>query len=113
LPQPPDDREKYSHIERQVWELTCCSLVSFSCLAVSQFRLAQSTVWLWMYLHEQAAGEAAQVAMAQQLPVRWCRVLDAPRSRVDARRSLAKLFVVEQQTDGECSCRRPPEGEPR
>jgi cellulose synthase (UDP-forming) len=50
LPQPPDDREKYSYIERHVWVLTCCSLVSFSCLAVSQFRLAQSTVWLWLYL---------------------------------------------------------------
>jgi cellulose synthase (UDP-forming) len=50
LPQPPDDREKYSYIERHVWVLTCCSLVSFSCLAVSQFRLAQSTVWLWVYL---------------------------------------------------------------
>jgi cellulose synthase (UDP-forming) len=30
--------------------LTCCSLVSFSCLALSQFRLAQSTPWLWVYL---------------------------------------------------------------
>jgi hypothetical protein len=30
LPQPPDDREKYSYIERHVWVLTCCSLVSFS-----------------------------------------------------------------------------------
>src|SRR5512132_421065 len=50
LPQPPDDREKYSYIGRHVWVLTCCSLVSFSCLAVSQFRLAQSTPWLWVYL---------------------------------------------------------------
>jgi hypothetical protein len=50
LPQPPDDREKYSYVERHLWVLTCCSLVSFSCLAVSQFRLAQSTFWLWLYL---------------------------------------------------------------
>jgi cellulose synthase (UDP-forming) len=50
LPQPPDDREKYSYIRRHLWVLTCCSLVSFSCLALSQFRLAQSTPWLWVYL---------------------------------------------------------------
>ena len=50
LPQPPDDREKYSYIQRHLWVLTCCSLVSFSCLALSQFRLAQSTFWLWLYL---------------------------------------------------------------
>lgn len=50
LPQPPDDREKYSYIGRHLWVLTCCSLVSFSCLALSQFRLTRSTVWLWVYL---------------------------------------------------------------
>jgi cellulose synthase (UDP-forming) len=50
LPQPPDDREKYSYIKRHLWVLTCCSLVSFSCLALSQYRLAQSTPWLWVYL---------------------------------------------------------------
>lgn len=50
LPQPPDDREKYSYIKRYLWVLTCCSMVSFGCLALSQFRLAQSTPWLWVYL---------------------------------------------------------------
>jgi cellulose synthase (UDP-forming) len=50
LPEPPDDREKYSYIERHLWVLICCSLVSFSCMALSQFRLAQSTFWLWLYL---------------------------------------------------------------
>lgn len=50
LPQPPDDREKYAYIGRRLWVLTCCSLVSFSCLTVAQFRLARSTPWLWVYL---------------------------------------------------------------
>ena len=30
--------------------LTWCSLISFSCLVVSQARLAQSSPWLWVYL---------------------------------------------------------------
>ncbi len=50
LPQPPDDQEKYSYIERHLWVLTCCSLVSFSCLTLAQLRLMHSTHWVWAYL---------------------------------------------------------------
>lgn len=48
LPQPPDDTEKYSYVRRNLWVLTLFSLVSFSCLATSQFLLARSTPWLWV-----------------------------------------------------------------
>jgi cellulose synthase (UDP-forming) len=50
LPVPPHDTEKYGYARRRVWLLTCCSLISFSCLTVSQFRLAQASPWLWAYL---------------------------------------------------------------
>lgn len=50
LPAPPDDQEKFGYATRYVWILTCCSLVSFSCISLSQFRLARSTPWLWAYL---------------------------------------------------------------
>ena len=49
LPQPPDDREKFSYTARRLWILTCCSVISFSCLMVSQVELVKSTVWLWIY----------------------------------------------------------------
>ncbi|MEY9965990.1 cellulose synthase (UDP-forming) [Streptacidiphilus sp. MAP12-16] len=50
LPQPPNDVEKYSYTNRRLWILTCCSIISFSCLLVSQVALARSTPWLWIYL---------------------------------------------------------------
>jgi cellulose synthase (UDP-forming) len=50
LPQPPDDREKYSYVERHVWVLTCCSLVSFGCLTLAQLRLMHSVRWTVVYL---------------------------------------------------------------
>jgi cellulose synthase (UDP-forming) len=50
LPQPPDDREKYSYIERHLWVLTCCSFVSFGCLTLAQLRLVHSARWMSVYL---------------------------------------------------------------
>jgi cellulose synthase (UDP-forming) len=50
LPQPPDDQEKYSYIQRHVWVLTCCSLVSFGCLTLAQLRLVQASRWALVYL---------------------------------------------------------------
>lgn len=50
LPVPPDDAEKFGYARRRVWILTGSSLISFSCLTLSQFRLARSTPWLWAYL---------------------------------------------------------------
>ncbi|MFF3420777.1 glycosyltransferase family 2 protein [Streptomyces sp. NPDC002698] len=42
LPVPPSDSEKYSYVGRRLWVLTVASLVSISCLALSQFRLFSS-----------------------------------------------------------------------
>jgi cellulose synthase (UDP-forming) len=50
LPQPPDDREKYSYIGRHLWVLTCCSFVSFGCLTLAQLRLVHSARWVAAYL---------------------------------------------------------------
>jgi cellulose synthase (UDP-forming) len=50
LPTPPDDQEKYCYIQRHLWVLVSCSLVSFSCLALSQLRLVRSTPWMWLLL---------------------------------------------------------------
>jgi cellulose synthase (UDP-forming) len=50
LPKPPDDQEKYTYIKRRLWVLTGCSFVSFGCLITSQFRLTQSSRWLWLYV---------------------------------------------------------------
>jgi cellulose synthase (UDP-forming) len=50
LPTPPDDQEKYCYIRRHLWVLVFCSLVSFSCLALSQLRLVHSTPWMWLFL---------------------------------------------------------------
>jgi cellulose synthase (UDP-forming) len=47
---PPNDQEKYSYISRRQWVLVCCSLVSFSCLILSQLRLMASTPWIWVLL---------------------------------------------------------------
>uniref|UniRef100_UPI003EBEED0B glycosyltransferase family 2 protein n=1 Tax=Streptomyces tabacisoli TaxID=3156398 RepID=UPI003EBEED0B len=49
LPLPPSDREKYSYARRRLWVLTIGSLVSFSCLVVSQVELAWSAPLLWVY----------------------------------------------------------------
>ncbi|MEZ3177428.1 glycosyltransferase [Streptomyces pimonensis] len=49
LPLPPTDREKYAYARRHLWILTTGSLVSFCCLAVSQFELARSAPPLWAY----------------------------------------------------------------
>ncbi|MGN9759578.1 glycosyltransferase family 2 protein [Streptomyces sp. SD31] len=50
LPQPPDSEEKYSYVRRHLWILTAASLISMSCLVVSQFRLIHSTPWLIVLL---------------------------------------------------------------
>jgi cellulose synthase (UDP-forming) len=46
LPDPPDDEEKHSYVRRHLWVLTGASIISMSCLVVSQFRLVQSSPWL-------------------------------------------------------------------
>ncbi len=50
LPEPPDDKEKYSYVRRHLWVLTAASLISMSCLVFSQFKLVQSSPWLIVLL---------------------------------------------------------------
>ncbi|WP_221353005.1 glycosyltransferase family 2 protein [Streptomyces beigongshangae] len=50
LPTPPDDVEKYSYSRRYLWVLTVGSLISFACLAVSQFLFTASSPWFWLTL---------------------------------------------------------------
>ncbi|MER6994645.1 glycosyltransferase family 2 protein [Streptomyces sp. NPDC000410] len=49
LPVPPSDEERYSYARRHLWVLTVSSLISVTCLVVSQFRLAASTPLLWIF----------------------------------------------------------------
>lgn len=42
MPQPPDDREKYLYAKSHLWVLTCCSVMAFGCLCVSQYRMAMA-----------------------------------------------------------------------
>ncbi|WP_067252549.1 glycosyltransferase family 2 protein [Streptomyces sp. DSM 15324] len=50
LPRPPDEEEKYSYVRRRLWVLTGASIISMGCLVQSQFRLIQSTPWLFVLL---------------------------------------------------------------
>ncbi|MFI8241560.1 glycosyltransferase family 2 protein [Streptomyces sp. NPDC085866] len=50
LPEPPDDKEKYSYVRRHLWVLTTASLISMSCLVYSQFRLLHASLWLIVLL---------------------------------------------------------------
>ncbi|MGW3934264.1 glycosyltransferase family 2 protein [Streptomyces phaeochromogenes] len=50
LPTPPDDVEKYSYSRRHLWVLTVGSLISFACLAMSQFLFTASSPWFWLTL---------------------------------------------------------------
>ncbi|WP_443066276.1 glycosyltransferase family 2 protein [Streptomyces sp. NBC_01262] len=49
LPEPPSDGEKYAYARRHLWVLTVSSVISFCCLAFSQYKLAQSNPLLWLY----------------------------------------------------------------
>ncbi|MFE1883279.1 glycosyltransferase family 2 protein [Streptomyces diastatochromogenes] len=50
LPEPPNDKEKYSYVRRHLWVLTTASVISMSCLVYSQFRLLHSSPWLIVLL---------------------------------------------------------------
>jgi cellulose synthase (UDP-forming) len=49
LPLPPNQREKYSYLQRRLWILTVASIVSFGCLTISQVSLAQSNPLMWIF----------------------------------------------------------------
>ncbi|MET8554079.1 cellulose synthase catalytic subunit [Streptomyces sp. NPDC004959] len=50
LPQPPDDREKYSYAQRNRWVLTLGSFISFACLGLSQLMFTASSPWFWVMM---------------------------------------------------------------
>lgn len=50
MPQPPDDREKYLYAKSHLWVLTCCSVFSFGCLCLSQYRLAMASPAFWVFV---------------------------------------------------------------
>jgi len=47
LPQPPDDEEKYSYVDRKMPLLVIGSSITFVCLVFTQFQLARSNPWVW------------------------------------------------------------------
>jgi len=49
LPEPPDNKEKYSYIRRHTWVLTVCSLASFPLLLYSQVQMMGNYSWFWFY----------------------------------------------------------------
>jgi cellulose synthase (UDP-forming) len=48
LPKPPSDSEKYAYTHRHLWVLTVCAILSFVCLAASQFSFMTSSPWFWL-----------------------------------------------------------------
>jgi len=50
LPQPPDDVEKYSYVNRRAMLLIWASVVSFGFLIYSQVRMIEVSAWFWAYL---------------------------------------------------------------
>lgn len=50
LPQPPDDKEKYSYVNRNALLMVGWSAVGFMFLVLSQVRMIQVSAWFWAYL---------------------------------------------------------------
>jgi cellulose synthase (UDP-forming) len=50
LPSPPDDREKHLYINRHLRVLLVSSLLSVTCLTISQLHLLRLTAWLWFLM---------------------------------------------------------------
>ncbi|MEV6495025.1 hypothetical protein AB0M20_41350, partial [Actinoplanes sp. NPDC051633] len=49
VPLPPTDAEKYLYAKRRLFPLTCASLISFSCLLISQTSFIKTAPWLlWL-----------------------------------------------------------------
>jgi cellulose synthase (UDP-forming) len=49
-PSAPSEKEKYLFVRRRLWPLSAASLVSFSCLSISQVRFATQSPYLWLFL---------------------------------------------------------------
>jgi len=56
LPQPPNDREKYSYVRRHAWVLTVCTLLAFPPLVYSQIRMFEDSRWFLLYAPFMAFG---------------------------------------------------------
>ena len=50
LPHPPTDEEKYGYAHRQVAVLLIASMLSLTCLTVSQLHLIHLGLWLWILI---------------------------------------------------------------
>ena len=50
LPQPPDDREKYAYLQRNLPYLTTILAISATCLIISQFRFETQDPMLWPFM---------------------------------------------------------------
>jgi cellulose synthase (UDP-forming) len=50
LPSPPSDEEKYSYVERHLSVLLVSSIVSLTCLTISQLHLVLIRSWLWVLI---------------------------------------------------------------
>ena len=50
LPSPPDDQEKHLYIDRRMAVLLVSSLISVSCLTISQLHLIELNPWLWFLM---------------------------------------------------------------
>ncbi len=50
MPQPPDGREKYLYARSHLWMLTCSSLIAFTCLCFSQYRMVLSAPAFWVFV---------------------------------------------------------------
>ncbi len=68
LPQPPDDDEKYSYIDRNLSYLTTILVIGASCLIVSQLRFELNDPLLWPFMLFTATYVAYQ---AISLPVNF------------------------------------------
>jgi cellulose synthase (UDP-forming) len=50
LPSPPSDHEKYSYVVRHLFVLLASSIVSLTCLTISQIHLVLIRQWLWFFV---------------------------------------------------------------
>jgi cellulose synthase (UDP-forming) len=50
LPPPPSDQEKYIYVSRHLFVLLASSIVSLTCLTISQIHLVVIRQWLWIFV---------------------------------------------------------------
>ncbi len=65
LPQPPDERQKFSYVKRHMWLLNTFTLASFACFAYSGIRFALMDDALWGFLLPLFAGALGMLVAMQ------------------------------------------------